>query len=151
MKTYSVKPKDIQRKWYVVDATDQPLGRLACRVAQVLRGKHKPIFSYHADVGDFVIVINARNIKLTGSKSEALIYWHTLHPAGLRSITRGKLRERNPERLLRRAVWGMLPKHRLGRKMIKKLKIYAGPEHPHEAQKPEPLPDFRGKDGFEKR
>ncbi len=139
MKTYAVKQSDIERKWYVVDAAGQPVGRLAAKVAKILYGKHKPMFAYNADVGDYVIVINAEKAILTGNKSEELVYWHTLHPGGIKSISRGKLLDKNPEKLLYRAIWGMLPKHKLGRSMIKKLHIYSGPEHPHEAQKPEPL------------
>lgn len=138
-KTYSARPKDIERKWYVVDAAGQPLGRLASQVAQLLRGKHKPIFTYNQDCGDFVIVINASKVLLTGRKDEELIYWHTMWPGGLRNVSRGKLRAEKPEKLVERAVWGMLPKTRLGRQIVKKLKVYAGPEHPHEAQQPEPI------------
>lgn len=131
--------KTIERKWYVVDAEGQPVGRIAAAVAQVLRGKHKPTFAYNADVGDHVIVINAEKAKLTGSKQEELIYWHTGYPGGIKSISRGKLLKEKPEKLIERAVWGMLPKHRLGRQTLKKLAVYAGPEHPHKAQNPEPL------------
>lgn len=138
-KTYSARPKDIERKWYVVDAAGQPLGRLASQVAQLLRGKHKPIFTYNQDCGDFVVVINASKVLLTGRKDEELIYWHTMWPGGLRNVSRGKLRAEKPEKLVERAVWGMLPKTRLGRQIVKKLKVYAGPEHPHEAQQPEPI------------
>lgn len=139
MNTYSVKPEDIKRKWYVVDATGQPVGRIAAAVAQVLRGKHKPMFAYNADVGDHVIVINAAQAKLTGSKKDELVHWHTGYPGGIKSISREKLLETKPEKLIERAVWGMLPKHRLGRKVFAKLNVYAGPEHPHAAQNPEPL------------
>jgi large subunit ribosomal protein L13 len=139
MKTYSTKPSDIKREWFVVDATDKPLGRLAAEVAKILRGKHKPIFAPHLDTGDFVIVVNASKVKLTGHKDEELIYWHTMWPGGLRSISRGKLIAEKPERAIRRAVKGMLPHNKLGAAMIRKLKVYAGPEHPHEAQQPKPL------------
>jgi large subunit ribosomal protein L13 len=139
MKTYSTKPSDIKREWFVVDATDKPLGRLAAEVAKILRGKHKPIFAPHLDTGDFVIVVNASKVKLTGRKDEELVYWHTMWPGGLRSISRGKLIAQKPERAIRRAVKGMLPHNRLGAAMIRKLKVYAGPEHPHEAQQPKPL------------
>jgi len=139
MKTYSTKPSDIKREWFVVDATDKPLGRLAAEVAKILRGKHKPIFAPHLDTGDFVIVVNASKVKLTGRKDEELIYWHTMWPGGLRSISRGKLIAEKPERAIRRAVKGMLPHNKLGAAMIRKLKVYAGPEHPHEAQQPKPL------------
>lgn len=139
MGTYAVKQGDVRRKWYVVDATNLPLGRLASAIARVLRGKHKPMFAYNADVGDHVIVINAEKAALTGAKKDEPIHWHTGYPGGLRSISRGKLLTTNPERAIRRAVWGMLPKHRLGRSVIKKLKVYAGATHPHAAQNPEVL------------
>src|SRR5437667_35364 len=111
----------------------------------VLRGKHKPMFAYNADVGDHVIVINAEKAKLTGNKQDEIVYWHTGFPGGIKSISRGKLLSTKPERLIERAVWGMLPKHRLGRETYKKLKVYAGAEHPHTAQSPEPLPIERKK------
>lgn len=139
MKTYAVKPKEIARKWYVVDATNQPVGRLASAVARVLRGKHKPQFAYNADVGDHVIVINAEKAVLTGNKRDELVYRHSLYPGGLKAVSRGKLLKTNPERLIRRAVWGMLPKHTLGRQVYRKLRVYAGPEHQHAAQNPETL------------
>lgn len=139
MKTYSTKPSDIKREWFVVDAAGKPLGRLAAEVAKILRGKHKPIFAPHLDTGDFVIVVNASKVKLTGRKDEELIYWHTMWPGGLRSVTRGNLIAQKPERAIRRAVKGMLPHNKLGAAMIRKLKVYAGPEHPHEAQQPKPL------------
>lgn len=146
MSTYSVKPEDIQRKWYVVDATGMSVGRIAGAVAQVLRGKHKPMFAYNADVGDHVIVINAGKAKLTGgAKSDDLVYWHTGYPGGIKSISRGKLLATKPERLIERAVWGMLPKHRLGHATYRKLKVYAGSDHPHAAQNPEPLKIGRSK------
>ncbi|MCH8274594.1 MAG: 50S ribosomal protein L13 [Armatimonadetes bacterium] len=143
MRTYAVKPKEIERKWFVVDATNHTVGRLAASVAQVLRGKHKPTFAYNADVGDHVIVVNAAKVRLTGNKKDELIYRHTGYPGGIRSVSRGRLLETKPDRLIRRAVWGMLPKHRLGRRIFKKLKVYAGPDHPHVAQNPEPLPNIR--------
>lgn len=140
MRTYSVKKNEIKRKWYVVDATNQPVGRLAAVIAQVLYGKNKPTFSYHVDVGDHVIVINAEKARLTGnSKRDELIYRHTGWPGGIKSVSRGKLLLTKPEMLIQKAVWGMMPKHKLGRAMFKKLKIYRGPEHPHEMQKPEVL------------
>ena len=138
-RTTSVKEGSIERKWYVVDATGIPVGRLAGQVAQVLRGKHKPTFAYNADVGDFVIVINAEKIVLTGNKKDELIYWHTMWPGGLRNISRGKLLDKDPVKLVEKCIWGMTPKTKLGHAIIKKLKVYAGPEHPHEAQNPEPL------------
>jgi large subunit ribosomal protein L13 len=139
MKTYQAKPQEIQRKWYLVDAADQPVGRLASQVAKILRGKHKPIFTPHVDTGDFVVVVNAAKARLTGNKSEEPIYWHTMYPGGLRSVSRGKLLAERPERAITRAVKGMLPHNKLGARMIRKLKVYAGPEHPHEAQQPEKL------------
>ena len=139
MKTYQAKPQEIQRKWYLVDAADQPVGRLASQVAKILRGKHKPIFTPHVDTGDFVVVVNAAKARLTGNKSEEPIYWHTMYPGGLRSVSRGKLLAERPERAVTRAVKGMLPHNKLGARMIRKLKVYAGPEHPHEAQQPEKL------------
>jgi large subunit ribosomal protein L13 len=139
MKTTPLREKDITRKWYLVDADGVPLGRLAAQVAQVLRGKYKPTFSYNMDSGDFVIVINAEKIRLTGNKSEELVYWHTMYPGGLRSISRGKLRDTQPIKLVEKAIWGMIPKTRLGRDIYSKLKVYAGTEHPHAAQNPEPL------------
>lgn len=125
------------RKWYVIDATGVPLGRLAGQVAQLLRGKHKPTFTYNQDCGDFVIVINADRIAMTGNKSDEILYWHTGWPGGLRNISRGKLREENPVRLIEKVVWGMLPKTKLGHQIFGKLKVYAGNEHPHAAQNPQ--------------
>lgn len=138
-RTYTVKEGSIDRKWFVVDAAGIPVGRLAAQVAQVLRGKHKATFAYNADCGDFVVVVNADKAVLTGNKKEELIYWHTGWPDGLRNVERGKLLEDNPERLVSKAIWGMLPKTKLGHKIFTKLKVYAGSEHPHTAQNPEPL------------
>ncbi len=138
-RTTAIKESEIQRKWYVVDATAIPLGRLASQVAQVLRGKHKPAFSYNMDCGDFVIVINAEKVRLTGSKGEELIYHHTGWPGGLKSIKRGKMLEDNPVKLVEKVVWGMTPKTKLGRQIFGKLKVYAGADHPHAAQNPEAL------------
>ncbi|MCW5941379.1 MAG: 50S ribosomal protein L13 [Fimbriimonadaceae bacterium] len=138
-RTYTAKESTIQQDWYVVDATGLPIGRLASQVAQVLRGKHKPTFTYHADCGDFVIVVNADKAVLTGNKQDELIYWHSGWPGGLKNVSRGKLMADNPERLMTKAVWGMIPKTKLGRQIIKKLKVYSGPEHPHAAQNPKPL------------
>ncbi len=138
-RTSTVKAGSIDRKWFVVDATGVPIGRLASQVAQVIRGKHKPTFAYNADVGDFVVVINAEKVVLTGNKSEELIHWHTGWPGGLRSISRGKMLAEHPTRLVEKAIWGMTPKTKLGHQIIKKLKVYAGSEHPHSAQNPEPL------------
>jgi len=129
-----------QRQWYIVDAEGKILGRMATEIAKVLRGKNKPIFTPNADTGDFVIVINARGVKLTGNKLEDKIYYrHTEYPGGIRSRSASQLRDEKPQELIRLAVRGMLPKNRLGRKLATKLKIYAGPEHPHEAQRPQPL------------
>jgi large subunit ribosomal protein L13 len=129
-----------QRRWYVVDAQGKILGRMAAEIAKVLRGKNKPIFTPHADTGDFVIVINARGVILTGKKLEDKVYYrHTEYPGGIRTRSASKLRKERPQELIRLAVKGMLPKSRLGRKLVTKLKVYAGSEHPHEAQKPQPL------------
>ncbi|HHW73071.1 MAG TPA: 50S ribosomal protein L13 [Firmicutes bacterium] len=140
MKTYAAKPQEVVRKWYVVDAEGQTLGRLASQVAAILKGKHKPIYTPHVDTGDHVIVINAEKIQLTGKKLlNKRYYRYSGYPGGLKSSTAGELLNRNPERVIKAAVWGMIPHNRLGRQMIRKLKIYAGPEHPHEAQQPEKL------------
>ena len=140
MKTISAKTIPENRRWYVVDATDRALGRLASQIASRLRGKHQPIFTPHSDTGDFIIVINAEKIRLTGRKWQQKVYYrHSGYIGGLKSITAKKLREKRPENLVRHAVWGMLPKNRLGRKLYKKLKVYAGEDHPHEAQKPQQL------------
>lgn len=140
MKTYSARAQDIERKWYVVDATDQTLGRMASQLATVLRGKHKPIFTPHVDCGDFVIVINAEKIHVTGNRLDDKKYYrHSGYPGGLREMTLRQMLARTPERVISEAVRRMLPKSNLGRLMLKKLKVYAGPEHPHEAQQPEVL------------
>ncbi|MEM6531567.1 MAG: 50S ribosomal protein L13 [Myxococcota bacterium] len=140
MKTVSAKKEDVKREWYVVDAADQTLGRLATRVATVLRGKHKPIFTPHVDTGDFVVVINAEKVRLTGKKGEDKMYHHhTGWIGGVVSRTAKQLRETRPEKLIENAVHGMLPKNVLGRQMGKKLKVYAGAEHPHAAQQPREL------------
>jgi large subunit ribosomal protein L13 len=135
-RTTTVKQGAIERKWFVVDAAGIPVGRLAAQVAQVLRGKNKPMFSYNADCGDFVIVINAEKAALTGNKQDELIYWHSGWPGGLKNVTRGKLLAENPVKLIEKAVWGMTPKTKLGKQIFTKLKVYAGPDHPHEAQSP---------------
>jgi large subunit ribosomal protein L13 len=141
MRTYSPRPADIESKWYVVDAQDLILGRLATRVAHVLRGKHKPIFAPHVDVGDHVIVINAAGVRLSGAKGEqSMAHRHSGYPGGLKSVPFARLLAERPEDLVERAVRGMLPKNTIGRAQIRKLKVYAGPDHPHGAQKPEPLP-----------
>lgn len=136
--TYMPKEADIEHKWYVIDATGKPLGRLASEVARILRGKHKPIFTPGVDTGDFVIVINADKVILTGKKEEQKFHYrHSGYPGGLKKVSYGTLLATNPERMVQIAVKGMLPHNRLGRKLINKVKIYAGAEHPHEAQKPE--------------
>lgn len=140
MKTYMAKANEVDRKWYVIDATDMVLGRLSTEVASILRGKNKVIYTPHVDTGDYVIVINADKIKLTGNKWEQKIHaYHTGYPGGRREIAYKELRAKHPERMVEYAVKGMLPKSRLGRQMFTKLKVYAGAEHPHEAQKPEVL------------
>lgn len=138
MKTTMAKANEVDRKWYVIDAEDKVLGRLATEVATLLRGKHKPIYTPHVDTGDFVIVINADKVKLTGTKWDNKIHAsHTGYPGGRREAVYKEIREKHPERVIEYAVKGMLPKSRLGRSMFGKLKVYAGPNHPHEAQKPE--------------
>ncbi|HEY5186060.1 MAG TPA: 50S ribosomal protein L13 [Actinomycetes bacterium] len=140
MRTYSPKPGDVERQWYVIDATDVVLGRLATQVATLLRGKHKPVFAPHVDTGDFVIVVNAGKVALTGSKREQkMAYRHSGFPGGLSSTPYVQLLEENPRRAVEKAVRGMLPHNRLGRQLITKLKVYAGPEHPHQAQQPVPF------------
>jgi large subunit ribosomal protein L13 len=140
MKTYTAKPQDVQRKWYVVDAEGQTLGRLASQVAMILRGKHRPTYTPHVDTGDHVIIINAEKIHLTGKKLQNKKYYrHSGYPGGIKSVTAGDLLDRHPERVIKAAVWGMIPHNTLGRQIIKKLKIYAGAEHPHQAQMPETL------------
>ena len=134
------KNKDVQREWYVVDAAGQTLGRLAARVARILRGKHKPTYSPSVDTGDFVIVVNAEQIHVTGRKLDQKIYYrYSGYPGGLKEITLRNLLQRHPARVIEHAVRGMLPKNRLGRQMFKKLKVYAGPDHPHAAQQPKQL------------
>ncbi len=140
MKSFIAKPQEVERKWYVVDAEGKTLGRLASEVAMILRGKRKPIYTPHVDCGDYVVVINAEKVEVTGKKRKEKIYKrHTGYPGGLREVTFEKLQARKPEEIVRHAVKGMLPDGRLGRQMFKKLKVYAGPEHPHTAQKPEEL------------
>lgn len=140
MKTSSAKPHEIERKWFVIDAQGQTLGRLATRVATVLRGKHKPIYTPHIDCGDYVIVVNAEKINVTGQKLDQKIYYrHSGYPGGLKQVTLRRQLQTHPERVIEAAVRGMLPKNRLGRKMFRKLKVYDGPNHPHQAQQPEPL------------
>jgi len=137
VKTYAVKASEIERHWWVVDATDQTLGRLATRIATLLEGKHKPIYSPHLDTGDHVVVLNAARVKVTGDKLiQKRYYRHSNYPGGLKEESLGTLLERKPELVIERAVKGMLPRNRLGRAMIKKMKVYPGAEHPHQAQQP---------------
>lgn len=138
MRTFMAKAQEIERKWYVLDAANKPLGRVASEAARLLRGKHKPIFTPHVDTGDFVIIINAGQAILTGNKiNQKTMYKHSGYPGGLKEIPYRRLMAEKPERAMEAAVRGMLPKNRLGRKMIKKMKVYAGAEHIHQAQKPE--------------
>ena len=140
IKTYSPKLAEIEHRWFVVDAAGIPLGRLSTVVARLLTGKHKPTYATHIDTGDFVIVLNAEKAVLTGKKEEQKIYHrHTGFPGGLKSEVAGKLRQRRPTQMVEKAVWGMLPKNKLGKQQLKKLKVYAGGDHPHQAQKPEAL------------
>ena len=137
MKTYYAKPGEVQREWLLVDATDKTLGRLASEVAQILRGKNKPTYTPHVDTGDFVIVVNCDKIKVTGSKATDKVYVrYSGYPGGLKQETFAEAMAKHPERVIRHAVKGMLPHNRLGAKMLKKLKVYAGPDHPHAAQQP---------------
>ncbi|HXL93759.1 MAG TPA: 50S ribosomal protein L13 [Streptosporangiaceae bacterium] len=139
MRTFSPKDSDIKRQWHVIDASDVVLGRLASHAAVLLRGKHKPIFAPHVDTGDFVIVINASKVALTGNKLEQKqAYRHSGYPGGLHAVSYGELMAKNPQRAVEKAVRGMLPKNSLGRKTLTKLKVYAGPDHPHQAQQPQP-------------
>jgi len=140
VRTYTPKPADVQRQWHVIDATDVVLGRLASRAATLLRGKHKPIYAPHLDTGDFVIIVNAEKVALSGNKlQQKRAYRHSGYPGGLRSVAYAELLSKHPERAVEKAVKVMLPKNRLGRKMFGKLKVYAGPEHPHQAQQPVPF------------
>lgn len=140
MKTFSTKPSDIKREWYLVDAEGKTLGRLASEIAKVLRGKTKPIYTPHLDTGDYVIVVNAEKIHVTGKKKDQKFYHrHSGYPGGLTSISLREQLKRHPTRVIRSAVWGMIPHNRLGRATIRKLKVYAGDSHPHQAQQPKPL------------
>jgi large subunit ribosomal protein L13 len=140
VRTYTPKPTDVQRQWHVIDATDVVLGRLASQVAQLLRGKHKPIYAPHLDTGDFVVIVNAEKVALSGNKLEQKrAYRHSGYPGGLRSVTYADLLAKHPERAVEKAIKGMLPKNSLGRQMFGKVKVYSGPEHPHQAQKPVPF------------
>lgn len=144
VKTYMAKAADLDRKWYVIDASGQTLGRLASEVASILRGKHKPTYTPHVDTGDFVIIINAEKIRLTGNKLQDKKYrWHTGYMGGLKEMDYATLLQKRPEKALEAAIKGMLPHNRLGRQMFTKLKVYSGSEHPHQAQKPE-LRELRG-------
>ena len=137
MPTYSPKPGEITRAWHVIDATDVVLGRLATHAATLLRGKHKPTYAPHMDTGDFVVIVNAEKIAVSGTKrDDKFVYRHSGYPGGLKQRTVGEMIEKHPDRLVEKAIKGMLPKNRLGRAMAKKLKVYAGPDHPHTAQKP---------------
>ena len=140
MRTYSPKPADIQREWHVIDATDVVLGRLAVQAATLLRGKHKPTFAPHVDGGDFVIIVNADKVALSGNKKVTkMAHRHSGYPGGLSSVPFAELLAKNPRRAIENAVWGMLPKNKLSRQMLGKLKVYAGPEHPHKAQQAKPF------------
>jgi large subunit ribosomal protein L13 len=137
MKTYSAKPETVKRDWYVVDAADKTLGRMATEIANRLRGKHKPEFTPHVDTGDYIVVVNAEKVKVTGNKtSDKIYYHHTGFPGGIRSISFEKLQAKAPERIIQQAVKGMMPRNKLGRAMLGKLKVYVGSEHPHTAQQP---------------
>ncbi len=139
MRTYSPKPADIQREWHVIDATDVVLGRLAVQTANLLRGKHKAMFAPHVDTGDFVIIINAEKVALSGTKKTTkMAYRHSGFPGGLSSTPIGEILEKDARKAIETAVWGMLPKNRLGRQVLKKLKVYSGPTHPHQAQQAAP-------------
>ena len=145
MKTFIPKADDTEKIWYIVNAEDKVLGRLASKVATILRGKHKPIYVPHADVGDYVIVINAAKVRLTGKKLEQKVYYHySGYPGGLKETPLSDLMKKNPEEVIKRAVKGMLPKNKLGRKMLTKLKVYPDKEHSQEAQKPIPIPEEMG-------
>jgi large subunit ribosomal protein L13 len=140
VRTFSPKAADIHRQWHVIDASDVVLGRLASHVAVLLRGKHKPIFAPHMDTGDFVIVVNAAKVALTGNKlADKNVYRHSGYPGGIRAVPYSEMLAKHPERLVEGAVRGMLPKNTLGRSMLRKLKVYAGPDHPHQAQQPAPF------------
>lgn len=140
MRTYMARAADVQQEWYLVDAAGKTLGRLASRIATLLRGKHRPNFTPHMDMGDYVVVVNAEKVVLTGRKREQKVYYHhSGYFGGLKRIPFERMLEKHPDRVIRLAVWGMLPHNRLGRAMLRKLKVYAGPEHPHEAQQPKPI------------
>lgn len=137
MKTYMARSENVEKKWYLIDADSKTVGRLATKIAMILRGKEKPQFTPHADTGDFVVVINADKVNFTGKKwGQKTYYWHTPYPGGLKTVTAGKLHKEKPEEILWKAVWGMLPKNKWQKRLIKRVKIYSGTQHPHEAQKP---------------
>ncbi len=141
MSTYFPKNGEVPRNWYLVDAEGKTLGRLATEVARVLMGKHKPTYTPHVQTGDFVVVVNAEKVRLTGNKwSDKIYYHHSMYPGGLRRRTATEMRDKQPTRMIEKAVRGMLPKNRIGDKLIRKVKVYAGDKHPHQAQKPEPFP-----------
>jgi large subunit ribosomal protein L13 len=147
-KTYYPKADEIQRDWVVVDANDQTLGRLATQISTVMLGKHKPGFTPGVEMGDYVIVVNAAHIKVTGNKLEDKMYYrHTGYPGGLKSISLRDLLAKNPEQVIQKAVWGMLPHNRMGRHLMRKLRVFAGPDHPHEAQNPKPIEDVLPQQG----
>ena len=140
MKTYSAKPADIQHEWFIIDASGKTLGRMAAEIAHRLRGKHKPEYTPHMDMGDYVVVVNCEKIQVTGAKrTDKIYYHHTGFPGGIKAASFEQVIERAPERVIQRAVKGMMPRNPLGRAMLKKLKVYAGPAHPHSAQQPQPL------------
>ncbi|MEK7851554.1 MAG: 50S ribosomal protein L13 [Deltaproteobacteria bacterium] len=140
MGSYMAKAEEVKKEWWVIDASNHVLGRLAAEIASVLRGKRKPIFTPNVDTGDFVVIINAEKITVTGNKlTDKMYHHHSGYPGGLRSVSLEKLLQEKPESVIEKAVWGMLPKNSIGRQMIKKLKVYAGPEHPHQAQQPKTL------------
>jgi len=140
LSTFMAKKEEVKRDWYVIDASNKPLGRLASKVAIILRGKHKPIYTPHVDTGDYVVIVNADKAILTGNKMDKKMYYkHTGYPGGIKAQNFRSFMEKSPEKVVYKAIWGMLPHNALGRKMIKKLKIYKGESHPHEAQQPQPL------------
>jgi len=140
MSSYMARSEDFEKKWYIIDGEGKTVGRLSTKIARLLRGKEKPQFTPHADIGDFVIVVNADKVKFTGKKWEQKkYYWHTGYPGGIKSITAGDLAKKKPEEILRKAVWGMLPKNKMQDKLISRLKVYTGTEHPHVSQQPENL------------
>ncbi|MBF6044990.1 50S ribosomal protein L13 [Streptomyces sp. NRRL B-1677] len=148
MRTFSPKPGDVQRQWHIIDAQDVVLGRLASQAANLLRGKHKPVYAPHMDMGDFVIIINADKVHLSGNKkTQKMAYRHSGFPGGLRSVRYDELLDKNPEKAVEKAIKGMVPKNSLGRQMLSKLKVYSGPVHPHAAQNPQPFEITQVKQG----